>query len=471
MRAALVDVELATSAPYSLIGISMFTAASTACQGHIDVKLPTASGKVTPVSLYSLFVGESGERRTTVNNLLCRAIYEHDQTKSKVYINEARQYKKKYEVWRTVKRKYTQAIAKTVISGESELSLSRLLDEHICEEPRKPRDRPTLVQRSSTTALLERLDGEGHSVAFISDEAQMMFDSPSTRNFGFFSKLWDGASVLSSNRTDKESFVASDPRATLCLMAHPATLRKFVAKHGEVARGSGYWARFLIASPPSKKGYRISTAPEGELRHLETFNSRVAELLSSFEQKDPDEQSKRVVLEFNDVASMEWKQLADQIEIDLGPSGPLHDISDFAAKFLEIVSRIAAVMHYFCGSGELIDNTTLRGAVHIGYWHLNQYRQLFGQSRPQDEADAELYISHFMTHYLSRGRQYVERKTLSHSGPLAARSKYRRDAALAILLEQGYLYQAFEDPNRRKGERLYIVQDKIHAYAGKSSII
>lgn len=64
-------------APDALVAGSVLTAMSMACQGNIDVLLPT--GLIRPPSLFFAMFGQSGERKTTVDNLVCTPIHEHDR--------------------------------------------------------------------------------------------------------------------------------------------------------------------------------------------------------------------------------------------------------------------------------------------------------------------------------------------------------------------------------------------------------
>lgn len=67
-----------TNKPFSqhetdaLTGMALIYAMSIACQGVIDVKKPT--GPVRPVSLNILSVTESGQRKTSSNSVLLKAI-------------------------------------------------------------------------------------------------------------------------------------------------------------------------------------------------------------------------------------------------------------------------------------------------------------------------------------------------------------------------------------------------------------
>jgi len=61
-------------APDALIGMSLLAVMSAACQGRIDVKLPT--GQVRPVSLNILAIAESGERKSALDSLAAKPLYD-----------------------------------------------------------------------------------------------------------------------------------------------------------------------------------------------------------------------------------------------------------------------------------------------------------------------------------------------------------------------------------------------------------
>jgi hypothetical protein len=66
------ETHFITKAAYPLIVSTALAAISTALQGHIDVELPT--GKICPISLNLLTCADSGERKSTVENLLMEGI-------------------------------------------------------------------------------------------------------------------------------------------------------------------------------------------------------------------------------------------------------------------------------------------------------------------------------------------------------------------------------------------------------------
>lgn len=75
------DTHTATQAPNALIALVLLSSAAAVCQRLIDVVLPVANGLLSPASLYLMFIGESGERRSAVNSL-SRHRYTHTTKRS-----------------------------------------------------------------------------------------------------------------------------------------------------------------------------------------------------------------------------------------------------------------------------------------------------------------------------------------------------------------------------------------------------
>src|SRR3546814_17538417 len=74
------------------------------------------------------------------------------------------------------------------------------------------------------------------------------------------------------------------PRSTRTDTLFPDTtlvrsLRDYVEKRGAVAKGSGHWARYLVAWPQSNVGYRPVGDGEAAWECLPLFHDRVKVLL------------------------------------------------------------------------------------------------------------------------------------------------------------------------------------------------
>ncbi|NJD06940.1 MAG: DUF3987 domain-containing protein [Methylococcaceae bacterium] len=72
--------------------------------------------------------------------------------------------------------------------------------------------------------------------------------------------LWDGG-MHSVGRRTSESFTVRGVRLTIALQVQETTLRTFFEKSGGLARGTGFFARFLITWPESTQGFRPFSDP------------------------------------------------------------------------------------------------------------------------------------------------------------------------------------------------------------------
>ena len=76
LRQVIWAAEAQAQSPIPLIAASTFSTMSTACQGLIDVAMPT--GQLAPTSLFFLTSAESGERKTATDRLLNAPVLELD---------------------------------------------------------------------------------------------------------------------------------------------------------------------------------------------------------------------------------------------------------------------------------------------------------------------------------------------------------------------------------------------------------
>ncbi|MBN6104909.1 DUF3987 domain-containing protein [Xanthomonas sp. CFBP 8703] len=443
------EVKSMTLAPGALIGLCALTSLSIACQGLIDVQLPIAGRPVRPVSLNLLFVGESGERRSTVASLLCAPIYAHDERAIQMHEADMLAHKRRHELWKSIKKATMRKVTRNALSGASTEALDEELDAICDQEPEQPRLRRIAHEDLTERSLFEALQGDGESIALITDEGQIVLDSAAMRNLGVLNKCWDGARVLSIDRANHDNIVVRNPRTTTSIMTHEAVLNKFFRRQGDIAHGSGHLARYLIAYPTSTKGYRTTWRDPPEPVKLPTFQARIQELLDSYDGHIRAGTLARQVIEFSDEAAKHWKQAAHEVETHLKPGLDLHDISDFAAKYMEIMSRVAALMHFFCGLEGKISEDTLKRAETITIWHLQEFHRLFGASRlPEEQADAWELAEYLRSHCWNKGMSSVPRSQFLHVGP--ARTKRRLDAALEILVAQGAVRLIYDEHKNRK---------------------
>lgn len=425
--------------PDAMVGMSVLTAMSAACQGLVDVKLPT--GLVRPVSLFLLVIANSGDRKTGVDSVVAAPIYALDEEWAKTHEAALTIYKSEYIAWETIGKGLKRKLAKAAQGDEPLTDLRRELAEHVACEPAKPRRRRLVRQNITERAVMDAMAGEGESLLIHTDEGDVIFKGGAMRQLGRNNKTWDGVRTIAIDRANDESIVAHAPRLTFSMMVQGAVLDDYLKRHGEMLRGSGHLARYLVGAPRSIQGYRYVFALEQYWHFLPTFHTRMTELLHEYRQRIETGPIQRQVLEFSDEAKIRWRDASNWLEETLRqPEGCFQDISDFASKGMEIAGRIAALLHHFTGQEGNISLDTLERALQIVGWHLDEFKRVFSSHGkvPQEILDAEVLMDYLQSRFFNFGHLVVSKNSVLKSGPL--RPVRRMQAALEVLISQGRVY-------------------------------
>jgi len=424
-------------APDAMVGMALINAISMACQGLIDVKLPT--GQVRPVSQNLLIVAESGERKSTLASLLLAPFREADTRAIMTHGFKMAKYQAELDAWQAKNKGLRRAITKASSKGEGTDVLDTELAEHAKLKPTVPRLRYFLRQDITAKAIMEALQGDGESIAITTDEGHMLFQSAAMSHLGLLNRLWDSPEVLPLDRAGKEQILAMNPRVSVSIMTQKAPLQAYLEKRGSVAKGSGHWARYLIGWPTSTQGYRWVNPSEQLWEHLPIFHARISELLVEYQTMIESGKVERELIEFSDDAKARWFALAAETERMLREGEYLSDINDFASKVMEILARLAAAMHYFVGEGGKVTLDTLERAFAIIRWHVEEYKHLFSPQFvvPQDQIDAQAIANYLRLHlWLGPSSDtFVPKNHVRRNGPV--RDKARLNDALELLAAQG----------------------------------
>jgi hypothetical protein len=402
------DVIAATSA----LGV-----VSTSVGGNADWRHP-GTGKTHPSTINVLVSGVSGDRKSSTDVVTCAAIHAHDQMLILQHSQASKEYDASCALWSATYQGLLSRISKLVRAGKSAEQTEVELAEHVVKKPTPPKLLRIIRQDVTHRTVFEGLEGDGKLLALMTDEGQTLLDSNVMRHLGFLNKIWDGAPLLTYDRANNDQIVVLNARATISMMVQPSVINQYLAKHGEISRGSGFWARWLIARSPSIQGFRTQTVAQSKLVDLVPFHDRVSELLKAYHEKAEKGCVIRDVLEFDDAAKQLWFQMATQVENDLKPGFYLSDISDFGSKYMDIVGRLAALMHYFeADTSELADephvraeqlgkisSQTLYHAQQIAAWHMNEYKQVFSPAiqRAPEQLDGDRLYAYLYRNYFAR---------------------------------------------------------------------
>lgn len=381
LRAAVLDVHATTQAPLAMVATSALTTVSLASQAHINVARNTQL--TGPVSLFALVLAESGERKSTVDSLFTRTLRTYELTQTKTMMPEVEAYKADLQAWGAEKAGQLENIKNATKSCKPTDDLKDKLRTLEQTRPEAPKVPELMYGDATPEALTHNLAKKWPSGGVISSEAGTVFGSHGMgtdsvmRNLAVLNVLWDGG-VHKVSRRSTDDFTVRNARLTVSLQVQYPVLAGFMVKQGELARGSGFLARFLVAWPESTQGTRRYKEPDDVMVGLESFNARITQLLNKPVQFDETGDGLAPeMLEFSPEAKKIWIKVHDLIESQLTPLGNLADLKDVASKTADNVARIAALFHLYEGSPNcLISASNVDAASKIAVWHLGESRRL-----------------------------------------------------------------------------------------------
>lgn len=431
---------------------------ATVCQPLIVYQHPVTC-QHRPTSTNHLILCESGDGTSPCKNEILAPIYKRDEKASLVYKVATEKYRIDYARWSAVQKSLLRSLSKANITDKAVEEISLKLQVHARQEPKLPRLRQIIHQNITGRAMMDLVEGNGVSAAIVMDEGQNQVEGDMARHIGLQNNLWDGPAMLTMDRAGNEHVIAYHPRVSAFIKVHPAMFRKYLKKHGEVAQNAGLWARYLIAAPESLKGKRRISSTPPEFKALSKVHERMNVLMDAHDAMVTSGAIVRQVITFSEDAKNEWRAMARQVEADLGPGGILEDIGEAASKFMELTSRMAANLHYFCELGDQISVDTLRRAWTITGWHLMEYKRLFSRqgafTREQVAAtDLLKYLRRFWNGCGS-GSKVATSKVLSY-GPPSVRHAADLKHALQLLYQQGAVVK-WNDPDRKQKEYIVLV--------------
>ena len=444
IRSAVEEVQAFTKAPVALVAVSALSAVSLAVQAYIDVE--RASGLSGPVSLFSLVIADSGERKTTCDKQFIETIREYDRAQYEKAKPLIALYCSDFRAWEATKSGILDAIKRAAKKPNASGDLEDRLQAHEGKIPIEPRV-PRLIYGDATPeALAHGLFNKWPSGGVISSEGGAILGShgmgaeSQMRNLSIMNQLWDGTAQTFDRRKEGGSFRLEGARFTMALQVQEPTLRNFFDRSGELCRGTGWLARFLIAWPESTQGTRIFSDPPASWPALSAFRRRIEEILTEPVRLNEVGGLSPTLLSLTKEAKGDWIAYHDSIERMLGSGGELQDVRDVASKSADNAARLAALFHVFAhGSGGAIRGDSLAGACRLAAWHLNESRRFFGELHlPPETANATRLDSWLIAHCRRNGTDRIARRDLQrHVTPVRLRDKAPLSKALAVLAEAG----------------------------------
>ncbi|WP_158400456.1 YfjI family protein [Comamonas sp. B-9] len=442
------EIVDATSAPPELTEATLLGAMSIACQHLIDVDCP--GGGRGPTSLFLLSSADSGERKSTIENFIFKPIFDIDHRNRLKAEKDNQLFDRDMMVWKAkvnqVRKELDAALRDSSPLGEIEDRLADVLR----SKPTRT-VAPRFIYRDESIRNLQiGMATSWPSAALVASESTGLFSSRNAESLPSLSAIWDGRPI-DVGRAKMPPIYVPSPRLTISLMLQPLMIRGYLGKQTGIARISGLLARFWVVEPLSTQGSRqIHPSQMGDPKNTEATKRLHQRLLQYLEASTQRKSDQRTVVRFSPQAQQIWLELYNAVESELGAGGSLVDVKDCASKIANIMSRIAALIHYSLGRPGDIDVKTALYARTLSIKSLNNFKQLFGIRSHEEITQANaMRLNKFLTDKVTilmnggflgmakslNGEIYFEKSELENGGPL--RPKALLDDALAQLAARG----------------------------------
>ena len=434
IRNAVYEVEQHTQAPQALIAASVLGVISLVCQNRIDVC--RLNNLRSPVSLFLLTLADSGERKSTVDKLLMKPMYQLEEEWSKKYTQDLVVWRNEETVFNIEKKALMSKLKSDIRRNKDHSTTNERLKVLLAASPKAPVRLRQIYNDATPAAIKDSLCGRWRSIGLMSDEAGTIFDGYALNELPFINKMWDGAMFPVERKSEPDKLI-KDARMTLGLMIQPDVFKKgYLERKGDAAKGIGFFARCLICQPGSTQGNRQITSPVVSNEHLPVFHQRLIDIVN--ESIARNEENERQCLRFSPEAEKHWLEFYNKVESEMGLLGFLSDFKDYASKMAENMARLAALLHYFSGDEGDISIAAVKAAVDIMAWYIEEYIRLFSKKEKfsLDVAETdELYcwIKNYCIRYC---KPFITKNTILQYGPNKFRNRSKANELLSTLFSQ-----------------------------------
>jgi putative DNA primase/helicase len=454
LREAVAEVQGFTQAPLALVANAALASLAVAGQGLADVeRAPKLSG---PCGLFLLTVAESGERKTSADGLFLDPVRAWERQQREAMAPELADYRSALASFEAVQDGFKTRLKQLAKSGKSTTEAAATLRDHATLRPVAPRVPRLLRVDATPEALAYGLAREWPAAGIITSEGGLFLGAHGMgresvmRNLSLQNTLWDGKPLPIDRRT-AESFTVSGARLTIAVQAQAGALHEFNRQAPGLARGMGFWARFLPAWPESTQGTRLYREPPPYWPALEAYCRRLAALLDAMPAPNPAGELELPLLRLGMAARTEWQRFHDDVERELAPGGGLTDVRDVASKAADNVARVACLFHLLehGASGE-IGTASVGAAGRIVAWHLTEARRLFASVAVSPDVTRAVGLEEWLVaRCRATASDTVATRDVQREGPYATRERSALDAAMAVLATAGRVRQETEGRQRR----------------------
>jgi len=386
---------------HAMAGQCLLITSALLAQSVADVR--TLAG-VKPLSLYGLTVAESGDGKSTAEKAGLHPVQEKQKREGRVY----------------------RETIKSLTSNKK--------NDPPAELPREP----YRIMKDGTVEGIRRSFKEGlpSQGCFTSEAAVVlggygMSAEHRGKSAGNLNALWDDGEI-SVARGGESRLQLYDRRLSIHWLIQPSVARQAI--HDPMLSAIGFWPRFLLSIPAPSPPLKAKQFDPENYREIVDYWRACNNLLALDVGEDC---SENYIIGADGGADPLIKRFYEKMQVEAKTkTGCLQSVKPFAVRATEQAFRIAGVQAVLQGM-RTINTETMRNGITLATYSIASWNAVFGEQ--DDNADRELAL--MLYEWLIKQKDYQATATgILQIGPKPLRSKSRRDTALAMLQQNGLIF-------------------------------
>jgi uncharacterized protein DUF3987 len=418
-----------------MVAGAMLSTTALVTQPLYDVDLPAMGRK--PTSLYCAAVGESGERKSKLDQDANRPVREQEKQWDENFEIDNYLAMNAIDVWELQRR-----IAKKDFR-KNPSALKQALDE-LGPKPHAPMPPQLIVEDTSIEMLLMHLEKRPWAGIF-SAEAGVLIGNTSwsddrvLHTAGRLNQLWDGH-LPDRHRVTTGVQMLRGRRCSLHLLLHPNLYHKLFSN--QLLLDLGTFARWLMVWPDSRMGWRpvvVDLDPQRQ-EALDEYYWRIQRLADT-QPTINHGALEPSTLRLTDDAKALFVKIMDVHERSLRKDGAYYEIRDFGAKLSEHTGRLAAVLAVYNNpKAPVIDVKAVEAAYLLAAYYANEMNRLRALGMvSQTERETEQLKRWCLEYTAKKGREQLHLREVYQLGPRFVRTPIIAREYLAALVAAGWL--------------------------------
>jgi Protein of unknown function (DUF3987) len=449
MAAAAEAIQRRVQAPLAICAQSVLSVAALAVQPFCDVVLPIGESGIRPLSLYLMTIAESGERKTSADDLALGPLRDHERGLGVAYDEAKRAYACDYAAW---KQQHQQILTS---KDYPDRDSKRVALEGLGDAPSAPWFAMRTCNEPTFEGLVRFFDEGWPTAGLFSDEGgqfvggHAMSEDNRLKSAAAFSDLWAGKPIRRV-RAGTGLQIFPGRRLSVHLMVQPIVAQRFFGD--PLLRDQGLHSRFLTSMPASTQGTRQSGDQDPNFSDFSHFSGVVTSILGRDLPLGQGKELRPRPLPFSETAAQLWHKYSNGVESQLGPNGSRELIKGLANKLPEHAARIAGILTLIEDIEAVeIDHFSLARGIELTEYYASEAVRIYSYARVRRELALAQKLYDWLKLWGSKNDNLVSLPDIYQKGPNQIADKAAASRLVGILQEHGLL-QKLDGPAEVAGK-------------------